>query len=110
MFDANMRHLPKGMKFFADVWGVKADTILHKAGVRKGDVILCEMLDKDTENPRVKVTLPHTYRQVDSDSEGLFAYWMVYLCHLDENTGEVIDFMYNKDKERSEKLLEQLNG
>ena len=48
MFDANLRHLPNGHKFFAEVWGCKKGCSLYKLGVRKEDeLVLCEMLDND---------------------------------------------------------------
>ena len=42
MFDANMKHLPKGWKFFADVCGVRGQ--LHTLGLNSGGIVQCHML------------------------------------------------------------------
>jgi len=47
MFDANMRHLPKGRKFFAKVYSTGG------AFPHRDKMFLCEMMTKEHENPTV---------------------------------------------------------
>tara|TARA_Y100001956_G_C4102908_1_gene178536 strand:- start:170 stop:511 length:342 start_codon:yes stop_codon:yes gene_type:complete len=44
MFDANAVGIPVGKKFFAEVHSVNAE--LAKMGIIKGDIILCEHIEK----------------------------------------------------------------
>jgi len=53
MFDANMRYLPKGKKFFAEVFS--AGKRLKKLGVNKGELLLCHMLNESGEDPCVDI-------------------------------------------------------
>jgi|GEM_PF-3740018 len=43
MFDANMRYLPRGRRFFAEVYTVSEK--LKSEGINTGDLILCHMLN-----------------------------------------------------------------
>lgn len=49
MFDANLRGLPVGMKFFAKVLGCQVGCYLYRHGVRDNDLIQCQMLQSDYE-------------------------------------------------------------
>ena len=55
MFDANMRHLPKGYTFFAKTWGHGGNAKLIKEGITKDSVFLCKMISKGSENPTVLI-------------------------------------------------------
>ena len=55
MFDANMRHLPKGYKFFAKCWGNGGNEKLINEGIGKDSIFLCTMLSKGSENPAVMI-------------------------------------------------------
>lgn len=105
MFDANMRHLPKGLDFICEVWGIKEGTTLYKEGVRKGMLICCEMLDEDDENPKVSFDLNGKEIVVDSHSEGLFSYHFIYYCGVDREKREFFDWAYDRDKEKIENFL-----
>ena len=84
MFDANLRGLPHGLRFFAEI--VCDSTYLNKEGFKSGDVILCEMLSEDNEercvrdSASIKVykpkseyfTLEHNFEDEDDDS------WIVF--------------------------------
>jgi len=68
MFDANMRHLPKGRLFFAKAHYCD-NTTLHKVGVRAGDIIRCEMLSSSHENPSVKFYFGNGTFETTHDAE-----------------------------------------
>jgi len=75
MFDANMRYLPKGLKFFAKAHGV-SDSI-NRMGVNIGDLILCRMLNKGNDNPIVDMLINGKLFSVSSDKDfydNLFVY------------------------------------
>lgn len=104
MFDANMRHLPKGHKFFALVWGTKQNTILAKHGVNRDDMCLCTMLDDDVDNPQVTFHLPSGDVDVYSSSEGMFAYHILYVGTLKGD--ELVDFAKEEDYNQAKLLME----
>lgn len=106
MFDANMRCLPKGHKFLADVWGVKEGTILQQHGVEKHTYIMCTMLDECSDNPKVTVHLPRGDVIVDSHSEGMFAYHILYMGTVNEDN-TLSDFVYENDLTRAEKFMKE---
>ena len=90
MYDANLRALPKGHKFFAELWTCKKNSSMYNKGLRKGDVVLCEMLSEDAydgdsldvrDNPIIKVFLSkEEWFEVSSweDGEDLLSTWLVY--------------------------------
>ena len=104
MFDANMRYLPKGHHFIADVWGLKEDTILAKAGIKKHSYILCTMMDESEENPRITVHLESGNIVVDSHSEGIFAYHILYMGTVNKD-GSLSDFNYENNLSRAERFM-----
>ena len=55
MFDSNMRHLPKGMIFFAEIHSIVSGSKLYDLGYTVGDVILCKMISKGHDNPAILV-------------------------------------------------------
>ena len=57
MFDANMRCLPKGAEFFAEVYCMSPEDPLYSYGVESRDVFLCTMLDDFEEQPNIIVDL-----------------------------------------------------
>lgn len=105
MFDANMRHLPKGHKFIAAVWGVKPDTVLAQHGVRKDDLCLCTMMGGGSDNPRVTFHLDGHDVVVSSHDEGMFAYHILYMGTV-EPDGSLCDFLHSKDLERANQFME----
>lgn len=50
MFDANAAHIKIGEKFFAEVHAT--DKQLEDAGVKVGDILLCEHVEKGDKCPR----------------------------------------------------------
>ena len=52
MFDANMRYLPKGHKFFVE-GHISKDNPLRKICTKETKLLKCEMLSKGSENPVV---------------------------------------------------------
>lgn len=88
MFDANMRHLPKGKKFFAEMCGVREGHPIRYCGV-KSRLVMCEMLSDEHENPTVRFYGDE--RNVDiSDSESGIGSWFVYAGNID-GTGFIND-------------------
>lgn len=90
MFDANLRHLPNGHKFFAEVGNCEKGCSLYKLGVRKEDeLVLCEMLDNDEENDHINPTVRFLFKgntaEIRSWEEGekLISTWLVYAGDYD---------------------------
>jgi len=54
MFDANMRHLPKGKKFYCKLHSCTKDSPLAVIGHHRGSVVFCEMLSVNHHNTCVK--------------------------------------------------------
>ncbi|AUR84679.1 hypothetical protein NVP1063O_012 [Vibrio phage 1.063.O._10N.261.45.C7] len=108
MFDANMRYLPKGCKFVADVWGLKQTSILSRHGVKVNTLILCEMLDEDCDNPSVEViSIDGSRYTVSSHDEGLFSHNVLYYGEITKE-GNLQDFRYEEDKLRAKALIDSL--
>lgn len=90
MFDANMRHLPKGRLFFAEVHGLKENSSLLDYGVKVGDILLCTMLSIGHNNPRIKVHFSSgastIIRSWDTHCEDeLFDTYLIYSGYLKED-------------------------
>lgn len=90
MFDANMKGLPKGVLFFAEVHGLKENSSLVDYGVKVGDILLCTMLSIGDENPRVKVHFPigpsTTIRSWDTHCEDkLFDTYLIFSGYLKDD-------------------------
>lgn len=64
MFDANAAYIKIGEKFFAEVHEV--DQQLVAAGVKVGDIILCEHVEK-TDNRPVENAKSKFWRSLDSE-------------------------------------------
>lgn len=103
MFDANMRHLPKGEEFFAEVWACHES--LQSRGLKSNDVILCEMLEDDVANPLIKFLFNNewTYLRADDCFEDN---WFVYAGLRD-----LTQFLDHRPevKDKARKVLESLN-
>lgn len=106
MFDANMRHLPKGHKAVGAVWGCEEGTVLYNYGVREGDYIKFTMLDEEDDNPEIIVHLNRGDLRVSSHVEGLFAYTILYWCTIDDDNS-YSDFCYKEDKIAMLKYFEE---
>ncbi len=111
MFDANLRHLPNGHKFFTEVWGCKKGCSLYKLGVcKEGELVFCEMLDNDEENdhmnPTVKFYFKGNTAEIKSweEDENPLSYWAIYAGDYD------LKGFLPQDKERliplAKKILE----
>lgn len=96
MFDANMRHLPKGTKFFAKCHYYQDNEL----GLKKGDVYLCEMLTQCNENPFIIVRLDsgiwHSLTNETDFYDKLFTY---------EGNIDLTDFISDESKQKAENLL-----
>lgn len=87
MFDANMRHLPEGKEFFAEVHYVEGSSRLKQLGVVGGDVLFCKMLGGGSENPLVKFVtktgIPFTMKNWDGCEEDDEDFYLVYSGNRD---------------------------
>lgn len=75
MFDANMRYIPKGKTFFAEVRGSLPEE--HPLADRGTRVFLCTMITRGHENPLVKFTDTKGTIWLNDRSSGRYA-WVVY--------------------------------
>ena len=87
MFDANMRHLPKGRKFFCKIHYID-DGDLYLKGVRGGDIIECEMRRFSPENPLVTFKISGCNLKIREEDTG--DSWIVYEGNVD-GTGFICD-------------------
>ena len=90
MFNANMRRLPNGLIFFAEVFTAREDSSLGKFGYKGNALVLCEMLDNDEEsyhnNPKVRFYNKGQILDCKSleDGEELHSTWVVFAgCYED---------------------------
>ena len=94
MFDANARYLDKGTLFFAS---------------RSGDLLLCEMLEQESENPRIQIIT--SYQNI----KGSVYTWVrcgdplsVFEGYLDD--GVLRSFICPKEKQRARVILDRVGG
>lgn len=77
MFDANMRYLPKGMEFFAEIRWLREDHPL--TDLFKGSkIVLCTMLSKESKDPSVTFHLPDNSTVTLAYKECGRKSWIVY--------------------------------
>ncbi len=98
MFDANLRDLPKGYKFFAELKGCKEGCKIYRNGFRKDDVLFCEMMDEPTgteelrDNPTIKIYKDDGkgffFCKSWEDGEKLFSTLLVY-----SGSSDLTDFL-----------------
>lgn len=75
MFDANMRYIRSGNRFFAELTSLdKEDKTKH--GLKRHDVVLCYMVTESHENPTVIMMVNGDHVEVSSDASGYS--WFVY--------------------------------
>lgn len=98
MFDANMRHLPKGKKFFAEICGTREDHPIRQFDL-KSRLVLCEMLSDDNENPTVRFYSGIKFMDI-TDNECGIGSWFAYTGNED-GTGFICD---DKKKEAMRQL------
>lgn len=82
MFDSKIKNIPKGHKFFAKANSVDRQGKLYALGLRKGDVVLCHMLNSNNENPLVDVNINDKVLTISDKTEYYYT-WLVY--EEDEN-------------------------
>lgn len=80
MFDANMRYLPRGRRFFAEVYTVSEK--LKSEGINTGDLILCHMLNSGHEEPCVDVLVNDKLLTISSH-KNFTDNWFVYAGNQD---------------------------
>lgn len=100
MFDANMRHLSKGKKFFCKVHYCDEHCKSFSLGIRKGDLFLCTMMDEAPENPSV-IFHKKSGDVVISDRDDGSKSWIVY-----EGLGDgMTDFISEESQTKAMQIL-----
>ncbi len=109
MFDANMRYIEEGKKFFAEVYNSSKGTLLYNSGIRNGEVVYCTMSigrTEETDNPTVTIHLVDrdvviTHEQDFEDT------WLVYAGCVDKE-GKLHDFIDKSVEKKAGKVLNKL--
>lgn len=78
MFDANMRWLALGTKFWAKVQSCSPYGALYHAGIRSGDLVECTMLSNEHNNPRVMFHLKNGSNIVLRSNDDKGSEWITY--------------------------------
>ncbi len=111
MFDANMRHLCKGLKFFAEVHAVRGNSPLVNEGVKSGDILLCTMLSIGNYNPRIKVHFPNgrsiITRHWDHHDEDKLLDTMLVFSGILKDDGTFGSFIEDCWKTKAQNLMEK---
>jgi hypothetical protein len=77
MFDANASYIPKGRKFFVDVYCVSEK--LKAKGINRGDLIYCHMLNETNKDPLVDMLVNGKMISVCGGSDDEYMdNWFVY--------------------------------
>lgn len=100
MFDANMRHLSKGHKFFCKVYSLEEDSDLYRAGGRLGELYQCTMLSKQHDNPMVEFIINEKPHNIRSQQAGYFGSWVIY-----EGGQDLADFINSDNLEIATKIM-----
>ena len=80
MFDANMRYIPFGRRFFAELIAPDAnDKVSH--GLNQGDVVLCYMCTEGPKNPSVIMMVNSDHIEASCRSTGHA--WFIYAGRTD---------------------------
>jgi len=95
MFDANMRHISKGKRFFAEVHSTDQYGDLYSIGLRRGDVVFCHMLNKTNKNPMVDILINGRKVTVSCRGSGVLN-WFVYAGNANGKTGFICDKVKSK--------------
>ena len=104
MFDANARHIPRGRKFFVDIY--YSSDRLKARGINKGDLVYCHMLNESHENPCVDMMVEGNMISVCANSEDdQMEDWLVYAGRPDGT-----DFICEKTRVRAMAIMEDIKG
>ncbi len=106
MFDANMSHLSKGRKFFAEVYNVKKGTDLHEAVKESGKVLYCTMMEDTADNPAITIHLVDRDITMRGDDD-FYGSWLVYAGCVDKE-GKLHDFIDKSVEKKAGKVLNKL--
>lgn len=102
MFDANMRHLPKGYKFFAEMCGTRKDHPIRQLDLTSR-LVLCEMLSEEHGNPTVRFFCGDVYVDISNNESGIGS-WFVYSGNKDGS-----GFINDKSKAEAMRVLAASN-
>lgn len=101
MFDANMRHLPKDLVFFAQVSYLPENHKLNEIGIENDQIVKCKMLDESDDNPSVLFYNNGNVDIVASDEDG-FGSMFVYLGNTID-----MDFIHKSEELKALEILEK---
>lgn len=108
MFDANMRHLRKGYRFFAEVHSCSEGSSLYEAGVRTGDILFAIMLSIGHNNPRVKFFLKDGKSIISrSWEEGVDTKYLGSLL-VYAGSEDMSGFIHDNVKQKAKEILDNL--
>lgn len=97
MFDANMRYIGSGNRFFAELTSLdEEDKTGH--GLRRHDVVLCYMVTQGHENPTVIMMVDGKHLPVSCNDSGHS--WFVYAGRPNGS-----GFIHKKVKAKALKIL-----
>ena len=99
MFDANMRYIKRGERFFAEVGSIDKNDKLYAFGLRAGDVVMCHMLNDSPDNPLVDIIICGKIR---TTSDSNYNTWIRYAGNIDGKSG----FIKNDVKAKANKVLD----
>lgn len=85
MFDANMRYLPKGKRFFAKVHSCGEGSKWYEFGIRRDDILICHMLNSGNDRPLVDVIVNGKTVTISDKFNSKAFCWMVYEGCLNGN-------------------------
>ena len=102
-FDANMRNLPKGKLFFAEVYSCTKGSDLYEYDIRKGDLLYCEMRSHCSEDPVICIKTTYSGNIMTWDSIDTDLVWLVYAGNVD-GTGFICDVTRDKARQLMEEL------
>ena len=78
-----MRHLPKGAMFFAKVHCCTKHSRLFTCDISAGDIIFCEMLDEDNDDPSIEIKLEDDRSYVINDQSDGYESFLVFEGNID---------------------------
>lgn len=106
MFDANMRHLRKGYRFFAEVHSCSEGSILYEAGVRRGDILFAIMLSIGRVKFFLKDGTSIISRSWEEGADTKYLGSLLVYAGSEDMSG----FIHDHVKQKAKEILDNLEG
>ena len=109
MFDANARHLPNGLLFFAECHNLNPESMTLRKLLKEGNIYLCEKVGDNPYKCEIKIYLNSTRKdyitvKIDHDDESTFDWYSLFVYSgRPDGTGFI-------DNEWKQKALAFLGG